>query len=103
VEDRALHEDAAGLFGGVLIQRHDVGAGVGEKGADGRDQSRSVGAAQQKPTNVLDRHAPTTRLQVRILHLRQGVIYTSLRREICTRAESDAGESGLRPPMPVAN
>ncbi len=74
VKDRALHERAAGLLGGMLVQRHDVGAGAGQEGADRRDQSRAVGAAQQQPADILDRQAPATCARVLLLHLLQGVI-----------------------------
>src|ERR1700676_2274580 len=53
VEYGPLHERAAGLLGGVLIQRHDVGAGAGEKRTYRGHQSWSIGATQQEPTNIL--------------------------------------------------
>ncbi len=53
VKDRALHEGATGLLGRVLVQRHDVRAGTRQKSADRSDQTRSVGAAQQQPADVL--------------------------------------------------
>ena len=55
MKDGALHERSTGLLGGMLIQRHDVGAGVGQEGADRGHQPRPVGAAQQQPSDVLDR------------------------------------------------
>ena len=53
---RPLHEGAAGLLGGVLIQRNDVGARRRQETAHRRDQTRAVGAPQQQPTDVLGRH-----------------------------------------------
>jgi hypothetical protein len=47
VEYRPLHERAAGRLGGVLIQRHNVGACTGQKRAHGRDQAGTVCAAEQ--------------------------------------------------------
>jgi hypothetical protein len=47
VKYRPLHEGAAGLFGGVLVQRHDVGARRREETADRGDETRAVGAPQQ--------------------------------------------------------
>ena len=47
VEDRPLHEDPAGLLGGVLIQRDDVGPGIGQEGRDRGHQSGAVVAAEQ--------------------------------------------------------
>jgi hypothetical protein len=77
VENRALHEGAAGLFGGVLIKRDDVGAGSGEERAHCGDQPRPVRASQQQPADILDRQVP--RLRVRALHALQGVTRRTLR------------------------
>jgi hypothetical protein len=74
MKDGALHEGAAGLLRGVLIQRHDIGAGIGQKRAHRGDQSGPVCAAQQEPTDVLDRQTTPTRLGVFVLHLQQVVI-----------------------------
>ena len=55
MKDGALHERSTGLLGGMLIQRHDVGARVSQERADRGDQSGPVGAAQQQASHVLDR------------------------------------------------
>jgi len=47
MKNGALHGRSAGLLGGMLIQRHDIGPGRGQEGADGRHQPRLVGAAHQ--------------------------------------------------------
>ena len=47
VENGPLHERAAGLLSGVLVQRDDIGARVGEERTYRRHQARSIGTAQQ--------------------------------------------------------
>jgi hypothetical protein len=39
----------------MLVQRHDIGPGVGQESADSRYQSRPIGAAQQQPAHIFDR------------------------------------------------
>ena len=73
VKYRPLHERAAGLLGGMLVQRHDVGARACQESADCRDKSRAVGTSQQQPADILGRQAPATRARVLLLHLLQGV------------------------------
>src|SRR5262249_18783722 len=73
VEDRALHERAAGLLGGVLVQRDDVGPRTGEERTHRSNQPRSIGAAQQEPTHILYWQSPATCARVLLLHLHQGV------------------------------
>src|SRR6202790_5834519 len=73
VEYGPLHERAPGLLGGVLIQRHDVGAGAGEKRTYRGHQSWSIGTTQQEPTNILAPPPPATCARVLLLHPLQGV------------------------------
>ena len=96
VEYRPLHERAAGLLGGMLIQRHDVGARAGEECTYRRHQSRSVGTAQQQPTDILDRQTPATCARVLLLHLLQGVTPWRLRSQnphILRRSGPDSAAS----------
>ena len=55
VKNRPLHEGAAGLFGRMLVQRNDVGAGLGQKAAHRRDQAGAVRTSQQEPADILGR------------------------------------------------
>jgi len=64
MKNGALHERSAGLLGRMLIQRHDIGPGVGQEGADGRHQPGPIAAAQQQPAHILDRHRPSTDLGI---------------------------------------
>jgi hypothetical protein len=52
VEFGALEEGAAGLGGGVLGEGDDVGARVGQEGADGGHDAGPVGAADEQPAVV---------------------------------------------------
>jgi hypothetical protein len=52
VEFGALEEGAAGLGSRVLGQRHDVGARIGQEGADGRHDAGPVLAADEEPAVV---------------------------------------------------
>lgn len=79
VEYRSLHERAARLLGGVLIQRHDVGARSCEECTYRRDQSGSIGTAQQEPAYILDWQTPGTYARVPFLHVLQGVTPRRLR------------------------
>ncbi len=55
VKDGALHERSTALGGRMLVQRDDVRPGGGQEGTDRGDQTRSVGAVQQQPADVVDR------------------------------------------------
>ena len=84
VENRPLHERAPGLLGGMLVQRDDVGPRAGEECTYRRHQPGSIGAAQQKPTHILDPQPPATCARILLLHLLQGVTLGSVRSQICT-------------------
>jgi hypothetical protein len=48
----------------MLVQRHDIGPGLGQESADGRHQPGPIGAAQQQPAHILDRQRHLTDLGV---------------------------------------
>src|ERR1700735_1923986 len=52
VKDRALQESSVLRRGGVLVQRNNIGARLGQKGAHRGDQPRAVVAAKQQAADV---------------------------------------------------
>ena len=101
VKDRALQEGSVLRRGGVLVQRNDVRAGLGQKGAHRGDQPRPVVAAKQQPANIGGQRRTGGRLRVLIRlgrcwrHLRDRI--RDCRDRFSGSARCDRGRRGNHP------
>src|SRR3954462_8652876 len=82
---------AAGLFGRMLVQRNDVGTGLGQKAAYRRDQAGAVGTSQQEPADILGRGHPSQPSLVGSTARLQGLIPAIGRRSTAVESSPDGG------------